>query len=117
MRCYQATNGSDTRRLPFQCGDDKQSKFSQAFKMNVSTCCLGQGIGESGKASFFNDLTVEIPVETLDMALDVVIGRQELRDITSVGFTASRLEKVAFCRFFVPLAMQQDQVQSGPASC
>ena len=100
MCCDQATTGSDTRRLLFQCGDNQQGKISQPFEINVSTCCLGQGIGKNGKASFFNDITLEIPVETLDMALDVVIGRQELRDITSVGFTASRLEKVAFCRFF-----------------
>lgn len=53
-------------------------------------------MGKSGKASFSNndDIAVEVSVETLDKALDVVIGRQELRDITSVGFSETRLEQV-----------------------
>ena len=53
---------------------------------------------QSGRARFWNsrDNVADINVEMLWSALDVVLGKEELRDITGVGFSQERLGKVKY---------------------
>lgn len=59
-------------------------------------CNAGSGAGKSGRTRFWNsgDNVADISEQTLWDALDVVLGKEELRDITAVGFTRERLAKV-----------------------